>query len=236
VPIVPVIEESLPGQRGWVVRGRVRVPILLDPYELDFGDNLTQGQPFPSRRVSVTPAAPLARVLARSDSTQVSAKLTPCRDGNFHELEVVPQGSLGVGPWEANVFLEMLTASGESLPKKRLRVRGVVKEDVEAVPAVLLLGACPVGGTAQETVVLRSTSGKAFAVSAVKTSTEHLVVELQGKAAPNLRQYRVRQRVAPGEPQAGTITFRVEAEGRQAMLVTVPVHYLAIPSTREAPR
>jgi len=236
VPIVPVIQGSLPGQRGWVIRGRVRVPLLLEPYEVDFGDNLVQGQPFSSRRVSVTSTTPLARVIARSDSARVSAKLTPVGDGNSRELEIVPEGSLGPGPWQANVLLEMLTATGEAIPPKRLRVRGVVKEDIEAVPSVVLLGACPVGGTAQETVVLRSTSGKPFEVRAVKTTSQHLVAEREGQTAPNLKQYRISQRVTWGDPQNGSITFRVEAERGEALLVTVPVLCLAIPSENEGPR
>lgn len=227
--VAPVIKYDVPGQRGWEIRGRVRASLLVDPIFIDFGDNVVHGQPAVSRVVKIGAPAPLAKIVPRFDSARVSATLNMLDTGCSYQLEVTPNPSLSQGEFEADIFFEMVTVRGEILPRKRLPIKGVVKDDIQAFPSTILLGAVREGDSVHEMVTLHSASQSPVHVKAVSTSSEATVVAVDGDTSPQCKQYKVTQLIVGRDSHAGEIIFQLQDAAGQGRKIVVPIIYFGVP-------
>jgi hypothetical protein len=253
--VVPVIPDAIPGQRGWLIRGRARAAVLVDPYQVDYGDNLVDGQPFPTRTVQVRStgfsrpagakppeggttngakapesanASAAAEIIPRYDAARLAVSLRKADRPGAYRLDITPRAALRPGAFESDILFEVAHSGGERIPPTRLRVKGVVKEAVEAIPPKLLCGACAVGQSVSETVVLRATGPKRFDVTAIETSSPATRVTPDGASGPDLKAYRVTQTAVAAEEQAASVTFHLRTETGRTRDIKVAVEYFGV--------
>lgn len=227
MPITPANENGLAIQPAWVLHGRIRSAIKLEPRSLNFWDSLVRGQPVSTRKVTVTEFTSVHRLEATCEPDLATAHLTRSpNDSAKYELVVQPRNDLKAGAFKFNVVLRPYTSEG-SLPSVALPVEGCVLEDIQATPSLIQFGACPVGKPVHETVVLRSWSKEKFEVQRVSCDLPDISVQLI-KSETGVNEYRIIHRVAHGGKQSSTIRFQVRPLHAETVVVSVSVNCLGI--------
>jgi hypothetical protein len=118
-------------------------------------------------------------------------------------------------------------AEGRQLPSRTVTVTGCLHGEVEPVPATVLLGARPVGGSAKQTVVLNSMVGRPFQVKGWKTSSPDLVCTESD--AGGQKVYTLIQQISKAGHQHGQVNFTVHSGSEEAIIVPLDVCYHGLP-------
>jgi hypothetical protein len=211
----------------WTLQGRVRTVLTVEPRTVSFGDSLIQGQPFPSRSVTVTAHTRLQDldVVCKPDLVSAQLERVP-GDHAKYELTIRPRGDVPVGPFQCSIFLQPRHGEGP-LPCVLLPVDGRVLADIQAFPPAVNYGAGRMGGKLSETVVLRSWSSTPFEVERVEQEMPGAAVELvKGEAAE--KRFRITQVVKKEGDQSGTVRFHVRPKGGEVRVILVPLGYLGV--------
>lgn len=226
VEVVPRLPASLPAQRPWMVRGRVKSAFTLSPRQVHFGESLMRGQPFASRIVTLTPLTALESVTASCDPKFASVKVSG--KGDRYYLEIMPNDSLPSGPLRFEVIVEAAIRGGRESARLAAQVAGTVMQDLQTVPAAVAFGAVPVGRTVTETLVLRSVNGTEFEVKAIDFSSSDITVASTAKPFDNGQTFRLTQRVSQRGNQSSTVTFLLRTPDGETSTVSVQITYFGI--------
>jgi len=226
--VVPMIKGALPGVVAWQVQGRIWCPLVLSPPTLEFAEgNLVKGTPFDFKSVQVVSEQPLKELVPECEPALAHARVVPVEtDVRRFQLNLAPSETLAVGEHEFTVMLKGITQTGTVLPYMSLNVLARVMHDVQLVPAEIRFHAVERGDTPQETVVLRSRTGKAFRVAEVHAEAEGVRVEL----LPGGRRARVSPRAPRQGAYRGAVRFVIdqeEAEGSYEISCPVLYHVAA---------
>jgi hypothetical protein len=164
--IAAVVGEDDLRRVVWVLRGRARPFYKIVPGAIHLG-NLTRGQPFRSQVALVTTDRAADSLELEYDRSLLSVTARPQDElGNSFDLTVAVQPNAPAGAFNSAIRIQALRPAGDPLPTTDLAVRGLIKEDAQAIPSSILCGALPIGKTIEETVVLQSLSGATFSLFA----------------------------------------------------------------------
>jgi len=229
VDVIPYVRDSVVRPAAWTIRGRVRSAITLTPRALDLGDSLVRGRPPVPHVLDVTAHVALAQLVVTGERSLVDIAVSrPLkRAPHRFQLHVTGRPSLAAGPFETNLSIKPLGADGKTYPPLTLAVRGRVREDVETVPPLLLIGARPVGDTVRETITLTSCSGRSFDVEAVDSgpSGPDLAVQPLHRDSPAQARFWIHLRVAKERHQVKTLRFLVRLRDRNLIVALVKICY-----------
>jgi hypothetical protein len=225
IPIAPAFENAAVQRLVWVLRGRVRTGVTVTPSVVHLGE-ITRGQPDLPKRVTVTPRTAIERLDVKCDSALASCDVRqPGEKGGPFYVEITPRDNLAAGDIRFEVAIQPVARGSERLPPVILPVQGVMREDVQAAPSAVMFGMVRAGQTVEETIVLRSVSGRKFTVkSAEAISKESELVPI--RAVDGSAEYRLRQAVKGMGSQARKAVFTVlELSSGKIVKVEVPVSY-----------
>jgi hypothetical protein len=231
VGFAPHLSEGLPSHAGWMLTGRVRRVLKLEPRTIYFETGLVRGQPFTAQSVQVTSFAPLEKLAAQCDplhGTVVVERRAGTADA-FH-VAVTPRANLPAGPFRFEVMLEPKSGGNATLPTVTIPVEGKIVEDIQAVPDFLLFGAQQTGTSGKQTVILRSASQKRFTVEVIKPIPEGVAVEPSEDAGENGKAFYISQRFSKQGKQEDNILFSIRTTDGNSSTVTIKVLNIGLPS------
>jgi hypothetical protein len=224
--LVPLIAGAPPRQQGWTLKGRVRILLAASPQTVRFGTRLVRGMPFSAEAVKIKKHPQVTGAFAESDPL-LSVTIGPSPGiSEEYELKIVPQAKAPPGPFRFDVLVKPTNAKGEALPPLVIPVEGVVLQDVQAQPNIVVFGMKPIANEVKETITLRSASGKPFDVLGVGCASADIQVLPLTTNSSVVRTYEIIQRVAREGHQSAIIRFAVRVPGEpESMEVTVQVAY-----------
>lgn len=116
-----------------------------------------------------------------------------------------------------------LTAT-KPLPVRQMRFEGKLVPDIEAVPGAVRVGGRILGETFEETITLRSLTGRPLPALRFEAEGDGLTIESLAENG----QYRIRQKASQVGTQTNQVRFHGDSAGRPVTL-TVPVSYTGLP-------
>jgi hypothetical protein len=221
------VDQPLP----WTIRGRAKKAFTVEPRELTFGEILVQGQPPESRELLLESLIPLKTLVANCDPPHLAAvTLEPHPDEDHtYSLLIQPQPNLPEGELNFTVSLEGITETGEPLPVYRVPVDGRVLPDIQISPPDILFGACTLGDTVAETIVLRSWSGKPFIVKQIRGIKDDLTIR-PIKDTPSHKEFIFTQVIrSAGNHNRVVQLILEEADGKGSKVIPIRISHLGIP-------
>jgi hypothetical protein len=233
VHVLPVVKEGFLAQGQWEFAGRVRRAAAFRPALLEFAGPLIRGATPQAEKVEVTPLVAATDLRVQCDERSVSVEVT--RKGNDFELMIAPAARLPCGRFFSDVSVQVGPETGEVVPARKLRVSGLVCENIQTVPSAVLFGPHPVGGVVRETVTLKSLRAEDFEVEGIDTPSDDIAVEASQNDAA-VRRFAVRLRVARPGPNDGTVQFLVRRGDGSRLHVPLAVCCYGLSSEGEALR
>jgi hypothetical protein len=227
ITVVPQFRASGGRVIGWTLRGRVRSPLLVDRRKVSYEKPLLKGENIPLQSVLVTGRGALASLTATCpfESARVEVNRVKGREDQFR-LQIAPNAELPPGPFRFEVVLEARSTAEEALPAVRVRVDGLMRSDVEALPDCLFLGTRELGDVATETVILRSLKKRPIRIEKVEASSADVKVEPATGTSADSKTFTVKVAATEAGKQEGWIRFIAKVEGdEKPRQVIVRVHY-----------
>jgi Protein of unknown function (DUF1573) len=211
----------------WTISGRVRKVFEMVPSLLSFKEgSLVRGEVFPSQKVELHAHTEVTGVSAECRPPLATVAVVAGEAKNTFAVAVTPKRDLPAGELRFDVLVHGLTAHG-ALPVALLPVYGRVLEQVEFTPPTLLFGHRALGEQAEETVLVRSRSGKTFKVLTFEATSKSIEVERLAASSDSLPQFRVRQKFLELGQQSAVVSFRVLVDGR-SVTVALPARYCGL--------
>jgi hypothetical protein len=164
-----------------------------------------------------------------------TANLGPASaDANTFRLDVTSRADAPCGQIKDKVSLRAYFDSGASVTRSVI-LKGGIQDDLQALPASVLVGICPLGQTQTRSVTLQSGRGDSFRVESVDTSTPSLRVRA---AEPNPRDDMAQNHLYAVEftPEhrgqvREKITLRLRTASGREHAMEVPIHgYVTSPA------
>jgi hypothetical protein len=231
------LEGALPAA-GWTLRGRVHNPYALAPCAVEFAETIVRGLPPPTRQVRIASHVRLKSLSAQSERNALDVSTT--RGETIPEeylCTLTPAEELPLGRFRALVFLEGVTHDGIRLPPIPFPVAGTVVADVRAVPREVTFVVALPGSSNQQTLIVRSASGRRFAIDGV-TSTDE-TVRITPAASPLSDSHAFVVSIEPGETgeHRDEVRFAVvdEQGDRSEIEAEVYRYYLSVDAAEGSP-
>jgi len=231
VMIVPLIKRGdKTERREFKLRARIKNSLVVSDANVFFGedDQVTAGGGWRPRVLRFESAVPLKAVDVWVEPACVSAVASLETDYSG-VLTLVPKRELPSGRFESQVHLRAIPNAETFFPSVTLPVSGVVLDDVEVIPPLVLFRPAVVGTEMQETVVLRSRTGTPFAVRSVQPTSDLTLVEAIEGVCPESCQYRIRQRAGDTGGQSEIVDFWIAGEGNDSRRLQLRVDYVGLP-------
>jgi hypothetical protein len=173
-------------------------------------------------------AVPLQALRATTDlpAGQVQVSGGP---KEFHiAVTYTPQSA---GEITGEICLQPWDLWGQRLPERRAQICGWAREEVEAWPMRILLGAVPLGKDCQETIILQSQRGMPFEVTGWEAPANCRIEPASTRSAdPTCRYYHLQLRIArPGQQQI-QVRFRIAMGKDRIFDAPVTMVYYGLPS------
>lgn len=138
-------------------------------------------------------------------------------------VTVRPSGKLVPRLVDDLILLTPETSTGRTLPAKKIRIAGEVVSDVISTPREIHLGRQPRGGAVEESILLRSLTGRNFGVKVSRARSGELeVAKAEGQGAC---VYSLRLHVRQFGDQELVAEFVIEHEDKTESILKVPVRY-----------
>ena len=213
VSLSPIINGGPVFQNGWTLHGRVKRPFVLTPNIVEF-DGCIRGQTQPSQIVFLTEDVPIATISCELDETLASAETLGVKNkSGKYEIRISPRKWLPVGPFSFPVNINATTKDGAVIPSVALFVKGKMKEEVEATPASLSLGARRLGETITETIILGSLGSHQFDILKTTVSSKSIEAKIQSSSGSDIRVH-ITWRISKAGENKETISFMVRSSDR----------------------
>lgn len=203
----------------WKVSGRILRAISLTGRG-NFGRHSEFEQPLPIISTSIGILEPLASLSATCNSPDFTASI----DFSPHNtttatLRLAAKSPLPVGKFGVTVGLHPVLKDGKALPVRHVQFEGEILPDVESAPPTLQVGGRYLNETIEETIALRSLTGRHITVVRTEVVGEGIAVESVAEG-----RYRIRQIVCKVGTQTNYVRLIVNSGGNQ-YTVSIPVIY-----------
>jgi len=197
----------------WRLRGRVLPVFTVDPPQLHFG-KITRGASPPNLSFDLHASIPICNVQVKCDPSL--AKINVATKESGWRVAVHLQRDLPSGWLPITVYFQGEDQKGKTYAGS-YPVTGEVLEEIESVPEGVLLGALPVGDTANITVALRTRDGKG-AIKGVQLGKGLSRVDFFAleSARSETATLRIRVPIEKAGETRGQIFFRVFLEGHES--------------------
>lgn len=176
----PVIRGFPPLEGSWFLHGAVRHALAVPAIRIDLGNEIIRGQSVDPYSLEVTLIEPTSGVSVMYPIPSCVVEIQDNADiPGVLEVRVTPRTDLPVGPLEFDLQLQPhgdFATPESQAPPLVVHVKGRIVEDVEVVPAVVMLGAVRRGDVVRESITLRSRTGHPFAVTSVTCNPSGAVV------------------------------------------------------------
>jgi hypothetical protein len=207
----------------WGLHGRARRAYTISAPGVYLGE-VTRGQAFDPQTISVTPVKPAQDLVVDYDRSLLTVSVE--HRGNTFQMRIAPHAQAPPGTLQAELTIRAVCDDEERSPSVSVPVRGVVREDVQATPETVAFVAAELGGTLEETIVLRSFSGRPITVEGIETTSDDVTVQPMTGPQSVQNAFVITQTVARLGQQSSTIRFTVRAgNGGQKAIVEVPLTY-----------
>jgi hypothetical protein len=173
VRLNPVYSGGSVSSAGWAFTGQVYQPIRFTPPVLEFGDvefdelgavralvAVDTFEPFEELSVETTDPAPLLSVSLRR--AEPSSRHPVPQPHEQFTMEVVLNDAMAVGPFDFEIGVRAVSASGNASLIVPLKIKGRVPPDIRPFPGEILLGVRGMGESVRTGVKLRSRGGRRF--------------------------------------------------------------------------
>jgi hypothetical protein len=165
----------------------------------------------------------------RAEAHLVKVQTVRAQTPRTFYLEITPNPDLPVGPLEARIYVDGITREGKIPAVGVVNLRGEVVHDIQFTPPALLFGAGPVGQTGEETVILKSRTGRPFVVDRIKAASEATVVERLLQSPDSEPHFHVRQQFLTPGAQSHKVTFAVRFDGTDERIdIDLPISYYGV--------
>jgi hypothetical protein len=221
----------------WELKGVVKNAFFVRSGELNFGETLVEGQPFPLRSFEVVCFKPCRDLEASLDSQSgtVRVERSQEREDRFRIL-VAPKASLDVGVHRLNVRLKALLQTGEQTGEVPIAIEARVLQDLQILPAVAHFGDLGVGQTREQVFTIGSRTGRPVRIVSSTVDSKDAEVTLlsskDGQAA-----VRVKVRSSRCGSQDVAIRFKIDfltdasfASARPSNVLVLKVGYFGMPA------
>jgi hypothetical protein len=139
---------------------------------VSFGD-LPYGRDWPTQHILAAQNMPIKSVSLDFDASLMAATLERLEGkSDQFKITLVPRKSLKAGVFDQVVSLIPVLATGERLPPMHVHARGFVQQCVQIVPSDIILGVRTVGDTAEETLLLQSSTAAPFRIGAIQAGSD----------------------------------------------------------------
>jgi Protein of unknown function (DUF1573) len=178
---------------AWHIRGFVKNAFSSKPNQLDFGDAVAEGRPYPTRTINVTcfQSCRDLEVSADEKNVAVVAK-NPSGDGVHFQVAVAPGATLASGTHKFKLSLGAVLPSGERTPRVSCPVEVRILPDLQILPSLAHFGELKVGQSHEETIVLASRSGRSFEVPKFDSASKNLEIVPVASDEAGAKVFRVR--------------------------------------------
>jgi len=206
----------------WSLTGTVRRALLFQQKTYYLGRHSELAQPMPQLVIPVQAAVDLKALSVESDHPSISTEVGPNTAGNY-TVTIRWLSELPVGPFNATVTLRPIHSTGDPLPVRRLLVQGTIVPDIETAPPTIAAGGRRIGETFEESVTIRSITGRALTDIQSKAEGAGLTVsELGGPSA-----YLVRQHVLGQGTVTNQVRFSAKTGGKPVSFC-LPVNFTGV--------
>jgi hypothetical protein len=196
----PVLAEGPSRVTGWQLTGRIRVPLLRSPDEVDFGRVPSRGPPI-VKDVELTCLSPVVDVATTDPNAAIVCRLERLERGAAtHRLHVTLDGPRQLGKATASVILEPLLANAQRLPGIPIACGYDVVGSVDADRTEYEFQSVRVGETRRESCVLQSLVGAPFQVTDITTPPNISAVRALELDSPHRFQQGFVISLSPTEP------------------------------------
>lgn len=228
VHLSPLLRDRRVFQTQWTLRGRVRRVFQLPPRATMIApEPFVRGEPFASHCIVIPARVPLKSVVAECNPADASVSVArlDSKEENWNVV-VTPSEQLPVGPFTFEVVLRAMGKAGKQLPASRLRVKGQVEDEVRAIPRELLLGALPVGTSAEAVVSLRSRKGQGFEIEGIETVAGTSVRPRSDRLSRNT--FALVQQIAKQGNQTARVRLTVRTAKGKRIVLALPIVYYGL--------
>ncbi len=197
VPFDDLLRASMIGDdrplAAWHIHGLVKNAFSCKPNQLDFGDSVVEGRPYPSKTIDVTCFQPCRELEVSADDRNVAVVAkNPSGDGLRFQVAVAPGASLDCGTHKFKLSLGAVLPSGERTPHVSVPVEVRILPDLQTLPSLAHFGELKVGASREETVVLASRSGRSFDVAKWESASKNLEIVPVASDEAGVKVFRVR--------------------------------------------
>ena len=151
----------------------------------------------------------------------------PERPGEF-QLQVLPSTALEDGPFQFQVGLVGVSASGEETAGYSLRVTGTVWPEVRISPSPLALGAMRQGTPRTVAVELQSRSERAFTINGVSGASSVAVCSDLPVGAALFQKLQLGIACDEAGPVSENVQFELQLGDDEPITIDVPVSLYGI--------
>jgi hypothetical protein len=225
VRVVPVLENEIQPAGGWTFCGKIKRQATFMPREVHVWAGLYHGRSDVHRKVDVLLHVPARNVEAISDSCYLSSNLKK-QESNKYQLDLALSSLAPEGAFEHTVQLKIIGEDGLEKPAPKLKVKGAVLGQVEAVPSYAYFGVSEVGATLSQNIHLKGASKTGLRLIKIDNPCpDSSVVEAQSDSGGIL--CKIVQRVTQSGLQSYILRFHIESTGsmRREFLVPIKVNY-----------
>jgi len=229
-PMLPVRDFSVqvagqvkgPGSGGvgWTVRGRIKTPVALSQWSINFGE-VVQGIGFEDKSIEVTYLLPGTGVEVTCEHPFAACVVEPAENRpDTSHVRVILQEGLPLGEFSFPVRISARTSNEQSAGSVTLRVSGKVVGDFEFIPTTIAFHPRPIGESLLLTVVLSSRTGRPFVVETATPDRDYVSVERVTDSPVEGQMFRVAARIPDVGDHWAEIDFAINPEGSHR-----PVHH-----------
>lgn len=210
-PVSVTLAGTLTGgtQVRWQLHGRVK-PILKASADLFFEALSDVAQPYPARQIGLEFARSPANLKVGLDSPHVTVSLRPGKSPAHALLDLKFVASIPVGDHALTVTLQGDLESPRQTISKRLTGGLRVIPGIQCEPSQFVFPAKSVGDEVEETIALRSLTGRVLQIDSVTTNGDGLTVSKMKDES----RFVVRQRLLRSGEAQNSVVFVVRSGDR----------------------
>jgi hypothetical protein len=229
VRIVPQVQGQVRFPvRPWTIKARVKKILTGVPQKLSLAGPLVRGQRGPLTRLMIESTVPLTELRVSCDNSLVEVAIIK-NEANNYVLLLQPTTTVASPSLSASIAL-VPVHNGELLPALTFSAMGVVRDDIQAQPQHIWLGARTMGEAVEEHVLIHSLSHRCFSLMSQPTSNAVGAVVEEVDRKDGTRSVRLKCKINHRGNTTITIPLSVKQDDDSTLPLVLTVSYFGLPS------